>query len=115
MVWKAAKQLGLISSYRHAFGVEHALEALVLRPVITGIRWYTSFDTPDSNGLVEIASGATVRGGHEIVADEIDAGKQARLVLEQLGNEVRAGWALLHELGYLEHLARRTGRRHRAA
>jgi len=73
MVCKAAKQMGLISSYKHAFGIQHALEALVLRPVITGINWYTSFDTPSPSGLVEIAPGATVRGGHEIVADEIDA------------------------------------------
>lgn len=74
MVCKAGKQLGLISSYKHAFGIQHALQALVLRPVITGIKWYTSFDTPDANtGLVELTSGATVRGGHEIVADGIDA------------------------------------------
>jgi hypothetical protein len=73
-VCKAAKQLGWISSYRHAFGIQHALQALVLRPVITGVSWYTSFDTPDpKTGLVEIATGATVRGGHEIVADQIDA------------------------------------------
>ena len=44
-----------------------------LRPVITGINWYTSFDTPDADGLVAIATGATVRGGHEVVADQIDA------------------------------------------
>ena len=77
MVCKAAKQLGMISSYLHAFGVQHALEALVIRPVITGISWYTSFDNPDpQTGLVQIAPGATVRGGHEIVADGIDADKQ---------------------------------------
>ena len=74
MVCKAAKQLGLLASYKHAFGVKHALEALVLRPVITGIKWYSSFDSPDpTTGLVELAPGATVRGGHEIVADEINA------------------------------------------
>jgi hypothetical protein len=73
MVCKAAQQMGLISSYQHAFGIEHALQALVLRPVITGINWYSSFDTPDERGVVAIAPGATVRGGHEIVADEIDA------------------------------------------
>lgn len=73
MVCKAAQQLGWISSYTHAFGVDHALRALTLRPVITGISWYTSFDTPDANGLVAIASGASVRGGHEVVADGIDA------------------------------------------
>jgi hypothetical protein len=76
MVCKAAKQLGMISSYTHAFGVQNALHALVLRPVITGINWYTSFDTPAQNGLVAIAPGATVRGGHEIVADGIDAPNQ---------------------------------------
>ena len=68
------EELGWISSYKHAFGIEQALLALVLRPVITGINWYTSFDTPAcETGLVAIGAGATVRGGHEIVADEIDA------------------------------------------
>jgi len=75
-VCKAAKQLGWITSYRHAFGVEQALLALVLRPIITGIGWYSSFDTPDASGLVAVASGATVRGGHEVVADQIDAGNK---------------------------------------
>lgn len=74
MVCKAAQESGLITSYQHAFGIQHALEALTLRPVITGIPWYTSFDTPDAaTGEVTVAVGATVRGGHEIVADEIDA------------------------------------------
>jgi len=77
MVCKAAVEENLISSYTHAFGVQHALSALVLRPVITGISWYTSFDTPDpSTGVIEIASGATVRGGHEVVADGIDTDNQ---------------------------------------
>ena len=91
MVCKAAQQLGMISSYQHAFGIDHALGALVLRPVITGINWYTSFDTPDpSSGLVEIASGATVRGGHEVVADGIDADQQ----LIWLWNSWGTGWGL---------------------
>ena len=76
MVCKAAKQLGWISSYTHAFGINHALRALTLRPVITGVNWYTSFDAPDANGLVAITPGATVRGGHEVVADGIDAPNQ---------------------------------------
>ena len=75
-VCKAGKELGWISSYNHAFGIEHALLALVLRPVITGINWYTSFDSPAADGLVAIAPGATVRGGHEVVADQIDVAKQ---------------------------------------
>ncbi|MGE5288837.1 MAG: hypothetical protein ACM3ML_16885 [Micromonosporaceae bacterium] len=77
MVCKAAKDRGMIASYRHAFGIQHALEALVLRPVISGFSWYSSFDMPDkTTGLVEIAPGATIRGGHEVVADQIDAENQ---------------------------------------
>ena len=76
MVCKAAKQLGWISSYHHAFGIEHALRALTLRPVITGVNWYSSFDTPDADGLVAIAAHAKVRGGHEVVADGIDASQK---------------------------------------
>jgi hypothetical protein len=73
-VCKAAVQLGLISRYTHAFGIDQALKALVLRPVISGIAWYDSFDHFDpTTGLVELKPGAKVRGGHEIVADEIDA------------------------------------------
>jgi hypothetical protein len=46
----------------------------VLQPVITGVTWWDSFDNPDpKTGLVAIAPGAKSRGGHEIVADEIDA------------------------------------------
>jgi hypothetical protein len=77
MVCKAAVDLGWITSYKHALGIDAALKALVLRPVITGINWYTSFDTPDAtSGEVAITPGATVRGGHEVVADGIDATKE---------------------------------------
>lgn len=75
-VCKAAVELGWIRSYTHAFGLQHALQALVLRPVITGVNWYSSFDTPDVNGVVSVAPGSVVRGGHELVADGIDAANQ---------------------------------------
>lgn len=71
MVCKAAKELGWIKSYRHAFGLEHALRALVLRPVIFGVPWYQGFDKPNSDGEVRIAG--SVRGGHEICALRIIA------------------------------------------
>jgi hypothetical protein len=70
---KAAQRLGLIRAYHHAFGIDHALEALTLSPVMTGFAWYTSFDSPDpESGLVEIAQDSVVRGGHEVVAHAID-------------------------------------------
>lgn len=71
MVCKVAKQHGWISSYTHAFGIAHALEAMVVRPVITGVSWYDSFDTPSKDGIVSIAAEATIRGGHEFVGTEL--------------------------------------------
>lgn len=69
-VCKAAKQLGWIKSYTHAFSINAALRALVLRPVITGIAWYEGFDNPDADGLVTISG--QVRGGHEIEIIELN-------------------------------------------
>jgi hypothetical protein len=63
---QAAQKLGYIAGYQHAFGIEHALEALQLGPVITGVDWYSAFDRPDSRGQVRIAG--DVRGGHEVEA-----------------------------------------------
>jgi len=77
MVCKAGKSLGWVKSYSHAFGLEHALLALVKRPAIFGVPWYSSFDQVDpKTGVVELPPGATVRGGHEIVADAIKASEQ---------------------------------------
>lgn len=72
-VCEAAKNAGMLVGYQHASTIDQALAALVIRPVITGVNWFTSFDQPDPTGLVAIAPGATVRGGHEFVGDEIDA------------------------------------------
>jgi hypothetical protein len=76
MVCKAAKKLGWITGYTHAFGLDHALRALTLRPVITGVNWYESFYEPDANGLVKIHPHAKVEGGHEFLADGIDVHNQ---------------------------------------
>jgi hypothetical protein len=72
-ICQAAKNAGTLVSYQHASTIDQALAALVIRPVITGVNWFTSFDTPDATGLVQIAPGATVRGGHEFAAVAIDA------------------------------------------
>lgn len=73
-VCRVGKAAGFLSSYRHAFGIDHALHALVLRPVITGVNWYQGFDQPNANGYVQISG--QVRGGHEVVVDEIDVDRR---------------------------------------
>lgn len=73
---KAAKQLGLISGYQHAFNVSAALAALQTGPLITGIDWYESFFTPSTKGLVGIQTGDKVAGGHEIAVTGYDDANQ---------------------------------------
>jgi hypothetical protein len=71
-VMKAATANKLISGYQHATSVTAMAQALQAGPVITGVSWYDSFDTPDSSGLVAIAKSAQVRGGHEFVIRGVD-------------------------------------------
>lgn len=70
-VGKLFKQLGLIAGWQHALSLEAAITELGERPVITGVPWYSSFDTPDSNGFITRKSGARVKGGHEFVVDGV--------------------------------------------
>jgi hypothetical protein len=87
---KVAKERGYISGYQHALTVGDALGALQQQPIIIGVDWWSSFDHPDATGLVKIASGATVRGGHEICVDGYDADKG----LVWLRNSWGTGWAV---------------------
>jgi len=65
-VCKAAQARGLIKSYRWAFGIDQALAALVLGPVLLGVNWRQDMFTPNAKGIVTY-SGPIV-GGHEFMA-----------------------------------------------
>src|SRR3954452_8283424 len=65
-VAKAAKALGYISAYHHAFGLEHALAALTLGPVVVGFDWLERCDEPDKDGFVRYEGRS--RCGHEVEA-----------------------------------------------
>jgi hypothetical protein len=64
------KSLGLISGYRHAFGLAHALGALVTAPVIIGTPWTDVMEEPDDDGTIHFAG--SIRGGHETCLVGID-------------------------------------------
>lgn len=68
---KAAKKMGLIASYHHAFGIAEALAAIALAPVTTGVNWYEGFDTPVGKDA-ELQISGRIRGGHEVTISEID-------------------------------------------
>lgn len=69
-VAKAAKELGLISEYRHAFGIDHLLDALVLGPALVGTTWLEDMFYPAKTGELSI-SGDPV-GGHEYLCNYVD-------------------------------------------
>lgn len=64
-VAKAARELGFIGAYHHAFTTIGMLRALQHGPVIVGISWYEGFDAPDIDGIIEISG--QIRGGHEVL------------------------------------------------
>jgi hypothetical protein len=68
----AAKELGWISGYRHALGLEDMLSALQDGPVSMGSNWYSSMSVPRTNGEVRITANAYLEGGHQFVADGLD-------------------------------------------
>jgi hypothetical protein len=88
-VAKAALHYRYIISYAHAFGLQHALEALGICPVITGVNWYSSMDVPDANdgGLVRISPDASIRGGHEFEVLGNDVERQRVRCAQSWGRE----------------------------
>lgn len=75
-VAKAAEDDGLVSGFTHYTDLDSTLQALMDGPVILGINWYSSFDTPAADGTVSIAADAYVRGGHEVLARSVDTAAQ---------------------------------------
>lgn len=67
----ASRQLGYITGWTHAFGVEHVLTALMAGPLTIGTDWHDDMFNPDSKGLVH-PTGSIV-GGHQYVLDGWDA------------------------------------------
>lgn len=62
---KALRSLGLITGWTHCFGVDHALDALQLGPVLIGVEWTEDMMNTDPSGFIH-PTGAVV-GGHEVI------------------------------------------------
>lgn len=71
---KVLKKAGQIAGYQHTFSLEAALRALGVTPFIVGTDWTQDMFTPDAEGRVR-PTGA-IAGGHEYVADAIDAERE---------------------------------------
>ena len=86
---KAMLRLGLTTGvYRHCFSLSHALSALQTGPVLVGMAWLTGCDSPSKEGIVSYTG--TVRGGHEILADQVDVSRE----LVWFQNSWGSSWSL---------------------
>lgn len=104
-VCKAGQKLGLVKSYQHTFSTKAALKALVVRPVIIGISWFTNFDTPPPDAVLTMPGKQdTIRGGHEILLDEIDADQEQAGAWNSWGTVYGAGGKFYIPFKVLEFL-----------
>lgn len=108
-VAKAARRAGLVREYRHAFGVDHVLGALVRGPLIIGIGWRRAMMHPrPDDGFVEVPRfgepGGDVVGGHEVCLAGLDVDARTVLGVNSwgaswgVGGYFRLGW---EDLDYL--------------
>lgn len=85
-VMKACREKKYITGYQHAFGIDHAMGALMLGPLITGTVWYDDMFKPDLDGTVH--PGGAVAGGHEYTVVGYDTIRDSLRCL----NHWTAGW-----------------------
>jgi hypothetical protein len=108
-VAKAAKNAGLISGYQHAMSLDAVITALQSGPVITGVNWYDSFDSPDASGYVSITKDATVRGGHEFELVGVDVADKTFRAVNSWGDTYGDAGYFTFEYGDYDRLLSEEG------
>jgi hypothetical protein len=96
------KSLHLISSYSHAFGLDHTLGALAQGPVIIGVPWLSGMFTPGPDGRLPLVG--SVAGGHEVCLDQLDVENQRVWLLNSWSNgwgQNGRAWLSWSDLGHL--------------
>ncbi|MFD8805553.1 hypothetical protein [Streptomyces sp. NPDC059597] len=83
---KALKQLGLATSYTHAFSLTALKSVLQHGPAMIGIVWLNSMFDPHPDGTLPVDRASGVAGGHELVVSGWDG---ARF---RLDNSWGSGW-----------------------
>jgi hypothetical protein len=86
---KAVMELGRLKSYLWAFALQPAIEwVLTEGPVVLGTNWWSSFQTPDAEAIVQIKANASVVGGHAYLWRGVDTKRGLALCSNSWGD----GW-----------------------
>lgn len=87
---KALANRGKLTSYAWAFDLKTATQWVLTKgPVVLGTNWYQSMFSPDAKGLVTIAPGSSIAGGHCYLWRGVDTVTG----LARLTNSWGSGWA----------------------
>jgi hypothetical protein len=106
---KAAQKFGLISNYTHCTDLPTMQQAMMQQSTAIGINWYSSFDAPDSSGLVSISSNAYVRGGHEVEVIGMDPTTNRFLAANSWGTNYGANGYFQFSFATMERLLSEQG------
>jgi hypothetical protein len=86
---KAMATYGRLQSYLWAFALQPAVEWVLTKgPVVLGTDWWSSFEKPDKEGIIQITSGARVVGGHAFLWRGVDTKRALALCTNSWGD----GW-----------------------
>jgi hypothetical protein len=70
---KVLQRTGILKSYLWAFALQPAVEWVLTKgPIVLGTDWWSSFEKPNAEGIVEIKASATVQGGHAYLWRGVD-------------------------------------------
>lgn len=99
---KALKEMGFISGYEHAMGLDATLNALAKQPVMIGSAWLSGMWEPAADGKITVSG--YEEGGHEYLLDEIDVQNRRAWIWQSWGQEwgLRGrAWLAWDDLGKL--------------
>ena len=86
---EAVMGFGRLKSYVWAFSLQPVVEwVLTSGPVVLGTNWYSSFQSPDADGVVRITPSSTPIGGHAYLLRGVDT----RNALARCCNSWSDGW-----------------------
>ena len=85
---EAVTNAGRLKSYLWAFSLQPAIEWVLTKgPVVLGTNWYSSFQQPDAEGIVNITPNATVVGGHAYLLRGVDTHRALAHCCNSWGDE----------------------------